>query len=143
MKKYAKIINEETKLCEVGLGTNSAFYKSIGMTEMKVEQAYDGAWYLSGYAPAKPEPTEEEIKQARISELQQYLSETDWYAIRESETGIDIPAEVKKARADARAEISYLRGDEETLEPIEKNEELPVVEEVVVSKMENTTKEID
>ena len=37
MKKYAKIINEETKACEVGLGTNSAFYQSIGMTEMEVE----------------------------------------------------------------------------------------------------------
>ena len=57
MKKYAKVINEETKLCEVGLGTNSAFYQSIGMTEMEVEQAYNGQWYLKGYAPAKPEPT--------------------------------------------------------------------------------------
>ena len=57
---YAKVINEETKLCEVGLGTNSAFYQSIGMAEMEVEQAYNGSWYLKGYAPAKPEPTLEE-----------------------------------------------------------------------------------
>lgn len=57
---YAKIINEETKLCDVGLGTNTDFYKSIGMTEMEVEQAYNGSWYLKGYAPAKPEPTLEE-----------------------------------------------------------------------------------
>lgn len=57
---YAKIINEETKLCEVGLGTNTDFYKSIGMVEMDVEQAYNGSWYLKGYAPAKPEPTIEE-----------------------------------------------------------------------------------
>lgn len=55
--KYAKVINEETKLCEVGLGTNSVFYSSIGMTEMEVEQAYNGEWYLKGYAPSKPEPT--------------------------------------------------------------------------------------
>ena len=55
MKKYARIINEETKACEVGLGTNSAFYQSIGMTEMEVEQGYDGSWYLAGYAPAKHE----------------------------------------------------------------------------------------
>ena len=65
MKKYAKVINEETKACEVGLGTNSAFYQSIGMTEMEVEQAYDGSWYLQGYAPTKPEPTKEEQQQAR------------------------------------------------------------------------------
>jgi hypothetical protein len=131
MLKYAKVINEETKACEVGLGTNSTFYQSIGMTEMDVEQAYDGGWYVLGFAPEKPEPTEEELKQARISELQQYLSETDWYAIRESETGVDIPAEVKKARADARAEISSLRGDEEPLvEPVTEPIEEPEVVEL-------------
>ena len=65
MRKYAKIINEETKLCDIGDGTNSAFYKSVGMTEMEVEQAYDGQWYLAGYAPTKPEPTKEEQRQAR------------------------------------------------------------------------------
>lgn len=64
------------------------------------------------YAVVKiPEPSEEEIKQARILELEAYLLSTDWYAIRESETGIDIPADVKQARADARAEISRLRGE--------------------------------
>lgn len=84
---------------------------------------------------AIPEPTAEELKQARIKELQQYLSETDWYAIRESETGIDIPAEVKKARADARAEISSLRGDEEPLvEPIETTEEPSVEPEPVIEE---------
>ena len=51
---YAKIINEETKQCEVGIGTNTAFYESIGMTDMDVEQGYDGAWYVKGYAPSKP-----------------------------------------------------------------------------------------
>ena len=65
MKKYAKVIDEETKLCEVGLGTNTAFYQSIGMVEMEVEQAYDGQWYLVGYAPEKPEPTKEEQQKAR------------------------------------------------------------------------------
>ena len=46
MKKYEKIINEENKACEVGLGTNKNFYASIGMEEMEVEQAYDGSWYV-------------------------------------------------------------------------------------------------
>lgn len=65
MKKYAKVINEEAKLCEVGLGTNSDFYQSIGMVEMEVEQAYNGSWYVEGFAPIKPEPTKEEQQQAR------------------------------------------------------------------------------
>ena len=74
MKKYAKIINEETKQYEVGTGTNSAYYQSIGMTEMEVEQAYDGSWYVAGYAPAKPEPTKEEQQKAR---QEAYKAEVD------------------------------------------------------------------
>ena len=66
MKKYAKVVNEETGLCEVGVGTNTSFYASIGMTEMEVEQAYNGQWYLKGYAPAKPESTLEE----RVAKLE-------------------------------------------------------------------------
>lgn len=60
MIKYAKIINEETKQCSVGIGSNTAYYQKNGMTEQDVEQAYDGNWYLAGYAPAKPEPTVQE-----------------------------------------------------------------------------------
>lgn len=60
MLKYAKVTDNETKLCEVGLGTDAAFYISIGMTEQDVEQAYNGSWYLMGYAPAKPEPSVQE-----------------------------------------------------------------------------------
>ena len=60
MKKYAKIINEETKECSVGLGSNVKYYKSIGMKEMDIEQAYNGSWYLTGYTPTKPEETLQE-----------------------------------------------------------------------------------
>lgn len=62
--KYAKIINEETKLCDVGLGTNIPLYKSLGMIPLDVEEAYDGQWYLAGYAPVKPEPTLQETLEA-------------------------------------------------------------------------------
>jgi hypothetical protein len=75
MKKYALIINEETKFCEVGLGTNSNFYQSIGMKEMEVEQAYDGSWYLQGYAPEKPA---KETAQEKIEELKAELGKTDY-----------------------------------------------------------------
>ena len=66
MKKYAKIINEETKLCEVGLGSNANFYQSIGMTEQEVEQGFDGQWYLLGFAPEKPL---EELKTEKRAEI--------------------------------------------------------------------------
>ena len=78
MLKYAKIINEETKACEVGIGTNTEFYKSIGMTEMDVEQAYNGQWYVKGFAPVQPEPTEYEKAQARIAELKSEIDSVDY-----------------------------------------------------------------
>ena len=49
MKKYAKVVNEETKECSVGLGKNIAFYKSLGMNKMDVEESKNGSWYLKGY----------------------------------------------------------------------------------------------
>lgn len=71
MLKFAKVINEETKQCEVGLGTNNVFYASIGMEEMEVEQDYTGNWYLVGYAPAKPEEVLAEEKRADRDRLLQ------------------------------------------------------------------------
>ena len=75
MKKYAKIINEKIKLCEIGEGTNISFYQSIGMTEMEVEQAYDGSWYVKGYAPEKPV---KETAQEKIDELKAELAKSDY-----------------------------------------------------------------
>jgi hypothetical protein len=66
MKKYSKVVNDKTKECQVGLGSNTEFYQSIGMTLQDVEQAYNGVWYLTGYAPEKPEPTYEEVDKERV-----------------------------------------------------------------------------
>ena len=77
MIKYAQIINEQTKQCEVGMGTNAEFYRSIGMTEMEVEQAYDGAWYVKGYAPEKPIEQQNIEKSNQVKSIRnQYLSDT-------------------------------------------------------------------
>jgi predicted S18 family serine protease len=113
MLKYAKIINEETKQCEVGIGTNITFYKSIGMAEMEVEQAWNGAWYLSGYAPEKPE---EEVKKEEIERLKKELSETDYKIIKCSEyslAGVALPydiAELHAKRQALRDRINELEG---------------------------------
>ena len=66
MKKYAIIIDEETKVCQVGLGDNVEFYQSLGFEEMEVEQAWNGDWYVLGYAPQKPL---EAYKQEKLSDL--------------------------------------------------------------------------
>lgn len=77
MKKYAKIVNEKTKQCEVGIGTNAKFYRSIGMIEMDVEQSYDGSWYVKGYAPEKTqEVKEKEVRSIRNRYLEEYV---DYY----------------------------------------------------------------
>ena len=70
MLKYAKIINEETKQCDVGLGTNTQFYESIGMRQMEVDQAWNGNWYLRGHVPPQPAPTHDEQSEKRAAAYQ-------------------------------------------------------------------------
>lgn len=75
MLKYAKILDFDTGVCEVGIGDPDAvyrreqdpdtgketviyisdYYKSLGMELMEVEQGYDFNWYVLGKAPAPPE----------------------------------------------------------------------------------------
>lgn len=96
---YAKIINEETKQCEVGIGTNTAFYESIGMTDMEVEQGYDGAWYVKGYAPSKPMDA---LAQEKRAERDNLLAQTDKYMLS------DFPITDEK-REQYKAYRQYLR----------------------------------
>ena len=75
MLKYAKIIDQEKKLCSVGTGDPEAvferfedpqtgeetvtyvsdYYSRRGMELMDVEQDHLGRWYVKGFAPAPPE----------------------------------------------------------------------------------------
>ena len=68
MIKWAKISNPDTGICNVGLGTNSEFYASIGMTEMDVKQSdVDNCWYVADKCPMKSEAQKiEEAKKAKI-----------------------------------------------------------------------------
>ncbi len=107
MIKYAKIINEETKKCEVGIGTNEKFYQSISMQKMEVEQAYNGDWYLSGYVPEKPQSL---INQEKINELKSKLAKTDYICIKIAEgaaTHADYDETIAQ-RQSWRAEINRL-----------------------------------
>lgn len=73
MIKYAKILNEVTKQCAVGIGVNKEFYKSLGYTTLDVEQAYDDGWYLMGYAPKQPD---EEIIKEYENAVQSHIDHT-------------------------------------------------------------------
>lgn len=104
--KYAKVVNEETKICEVGSGTNEAFYKSIGMTKQDVELAYDGNWYLFGYAPAKPAPTIEE--QVKAKEQEYHMNRWEREIILSENSGA---SEYSKAKAQEIEDLAkQLRG---------------------------------
>lgn len=70
MIKYAKVINEDTGLCEVGIGDNIQFYQSIGMTEIDVQQSdIDDCWYLTEFCPMKTEEEKEQEERNRIAML--------------------------------------------------------------------------
>ena len=124
MKKYAKVINEETKLCEVGSGTNNNFYASIGLKEMEVEQDYAGNWYLAGYAPVKPEPTKEEQRQARE---EAYKAEVDPITchinrLKDEEQTPDVIAEIASLVEERKAKVEDIK--QRFPYPVEETEEV-------------------
>ena len=71
---YCKYDSETKKCLEVGTGTDTEFYKSIGMTDKEVEKAYDGSYYLKGYAPTQ---NIDELKANKLSELTTITSKFD------------------------------------------------------------------
>lgn len=78
----------------------------LGFEIRKVKNGLE-AWGMT--QEEQEEFEEEQRKQQRIAELEEYLKSTDWYAIRFADTGEEIPEDIKKARQDARDEISRLR----------------------------------
>lgn len=81
MLKYAKIINEETKLCDVGLGTNAVAYEKMGFVVLDVEQSdIDNNWYLSEYCPHKTEEEKAREERERLDNLTRTRSEV-WRAL--------------------------------------------------------------
>ena len=80
MIKYAKVTNNETGLCEVGLGTNVKFYQSVGMTELDVEQSdIDNGWYLAEKCPHKSE--EQKLQEAKESKYKENEAIRDAFLI--------------------------------------------------------------
>lgn len=113
MLKYAKIENEQTKQCSVGLGTNTDFYKSIGMVEMDVEEAYNGGWYLKGYAPIEPEKTKEEISETR---RKLYIAEKDpitcqIQALRDEEQSEEIMAQIESLKEERARVVEKIKAE--------------------------------
>ena len=88
-------MNNETKKCQVGLGTNVPFYQSIGMVQMDVEQAYDGAWYVVGYAPQEPEKSYIEKRLAEYPPISDQLDMIYWDKVNGTNVWQSKIAEIK------------------------------------------------
>lgn len=71
MKKYVVYENENTKQVNIVEGKLKSI---LNATEMEVEQAYNGSWYLKGFAPTKPAPTIQE----QVIELEQQYQMNRW-----------------------------------------------------------------
>ena len=70
MLKYCQIINEETGLVSVGIGTDTDYYISIGMTERNVEKSdKDGNWYLADKCPHLTPKEKKEREKERVGNL--------------------------------------------------------------------------
>jgi len=90
MIKFAKLVNEETGLCEVGIGDNTAFYKSVGMVELDVEKSeIDGQWYLAEKLNTDKykEQLAELNRQNKKIEIKQQLEAIDIKSIRALRAG--------------------------------------------------------
>lgn len=79
MKKWAKVIDENLKICEVGAGTDGEYYRQLGYRYIDVEEAGNGMWYLKGYAPMLSCLTEKELK---IEEIKKELSKYDYIGVK-------------------------------------------------------------
>ena len=67
MFKYAKIINEETNEVSIALGSKHP----SDYVRRSVEQAYNGLWYIKGFAP-------EETLQEKLNRLEAEYQMNRW-----------------------------------------------------------------
>lgn len=98
---------------KVLISTKSQKYASfLGLTEFceekELEQAYNGEWYVKGYAPNKPEPTLEE----QVAKLEQTYGMTRWQREGILAEG-SLYSDYTKAKAQEIEELAAeLRGNE-------------------------------
>lgn len=109
MIKYAKIINEETKEVSIALGNNPP----ADYTEMEVEKAYNGNWYVAGYAPQPSvEYQNEQIRQQRQAryevESDPLRLDYDEALAREQDNAEQLKQEWLASKDKIREELPYI-----------------------------------
>ena len=118
MIKYAKVINEQTGLCEVGTGTNIKFYQSIGMTQLDVQQSdIDNNWYLSEKCPMKTDEEKEREERERLNNLSMTRGDVFEALILAKGLGkAQLRSMIEQAELDTVTKALYLNRFDEALE---------------------------
>lgn len=77
------------------------------ITQMLNHWNYIGEKDVTAYQAVLSDTTRKDLEaQAVINKTnKEYLASTDWYTIRKSETGVEIPSDILTKRAEARAAI--------------------------------------
>ena len=118
MLKYAKIINEQAGLCEVGIGTNAKFYQSIGMIELDVQQSdIDNLWYLTEKCPMKTNEQKAKEERERLDKLSMTRGDVFEALILAKGLGkAQIRLMIEQAELDTVTKALYLNRFDEALE---------------------------
>ena len=118
MLKYAKIINEQAGLCEVGIGTNAKFYQSIGMIPLDVQQSdIDNNWYLAEKCPMKTDEQKEREERERLNNLSMTRGDVFEALILAKGLGkAQIRSMIEQAELDTVTKALYLNRFDEALE---------------------------
>ena len=118
MKKYAKIINQETGLCEVGYGTDISFYQSIGMLPLDVQQSdIDNYWYLAEKCPMKTDEQKAKEERERLDKLSMTRGDVfEALILAKGLTKPQIRAMIENAELDTMTKALYLNRFDEALD---------------------------
>lgn len=115
MLKYAKVLNKISGLCEVAIGTNETYYKSIGMKLLDVQQSdIDSQWYLTDQCPMKSDEEKVQEERNRLDLLS--LTKREVFLALYKDKGIT-PEQLRSQITDTEALIefdyaeSYFRGN--------------------------------
>ena len=96
-KKYCQIVDKEKGIINIGLGTNTEFYKSIGMTEEEVEKCeWNNQYYLKGKCPPEPEKTYQEKRRLEYPKIENQLDMLYWDKVNGTNKWYETIKEIKE-----------------------------------------------
>lgn len=95
-----------TVTCIQGLGSAGTFNSDFEADQWLAQEIAKGTWGVEGnYSVSKEDDGLTPEALAEKSEALDYLKNTDWYIVREVDSGVPCPQEIKAGRAAARLKI--------------------------------------